>query len=416
MNKYSPTLLINERSKKLLEKGKTVYQMGFGQSPFPVPEVVVNALKENAHQKDYLPVMGLPALQNAVANYYKNSFNFSVKSSQVMIGPGSKELIFLCQMVKDWHLLLPAPSWVSYAPQAIYANNNLTWVSTTFQTKWKINTEHLDSICQKIDNKNKLLIINYPNNPTGQSFSSGELEALAVVAKKHNITIIADEIYERLTYAGKHKSIYHYYPQSTIISSGLSKWCGAGGWRLGHFLFPKELSDLQQQIAAMASETFSCVSAPIQYAAVKAYEHTKKIETYIKNSNTILKAISNYVATSLQSANVLCHAADGGFYVFPDFENHSTFLKEQGITSSTQLATYLLKHLNIATLPGTAFGMPEEKLCLRLAFVDFDGKVTLSKASHFLDLKKNVRFIEVLAPNIVKAIDLLTKWLNKSNI
>lgn len=412
MSNFSPTLLINEQSKKLLAEGKTVYQMGFGQSPFPVPVAVVNALKTNAHQKDYLPVMGSPSLQYAVAHYYKTNFNFEVVPNHIMIGPGSKELIFLCQMIKDWHLLLPAPSWVSYAPQAKYTNNKLTYITANFQNKWKITAEDLNSACQGINNKNKLLIINYPNNPTGQSFIADELEAIAAVAIKHNITIIADEIYERLTYNGKHKSIYEYYPQGTIISSGLSKWCGAGGWRLGHFLFPKELSSLKEQIGALASETFSCVSAPIQYAAVKAYEQLPEIKTYLQSSNIILNAISNYVATSLQAINVNCHSSDGGFYVFPGFENHRTFLSTLNITTSPQLANYLLQNLNIATLPGTAFGMNENQLCLRLAFVDFDGQLALTNSTHFLDLDKNANFIKTVTPNIYKAIDLLKNWLN----
>jgi len=309
-----------------------------------------------------------------------------------MIGPGSKELIFLCQMVKEWHLLLPAPSWVSYAPQAKYANNQLTHIATNFQNKWKITAEDLDKKCKNISNENKLLIINYPNNPTGQSFSAEELKEIATVAAKHNITIIADEIYERLTYNGKHKSIFEYYPQGTIISSGLSKWCGAGGWRLGHFLFPKELNNLQQQIAALGSETFSSVSAPVQYATVKAYEQLPEIDTYLQNSNTILNAISNYLVTSFNQLGVNCHSADGGFYVFPDFENHRSFLSDLNIKTSSQLSIYLLENLNIATLPGTVFGMPEKLLCLRLAFVDFDGELALANSQQFLDLEKNANF------------------------
>lgn len=411
MSNYSPTLLINEISKKLIAEGKKVYQMGFGQSPFPVPAAVVGALKKNAHQKNYLPVMGLPALQHSISNYYKNNFDFNVAANQIMIGPGSKELIFLCQMIKDWHLLLPAPSWVSYAPQAKYTNNSISYIPTSFQNKWKITVEDLNNACESVHNKNKLLIINYPNNPTGQTFNDEELKAIAEVAQKHNIIIISDEIYERLTYSQDHQSIYKYYPEGTIISSGLSKWCGAGGWRLGHFLFPKELADLQQKMGELASETFSCVSAPIQYGAVKAYKQLPEIESYLQNSNIILTAISNYVTTSLQALNVNCHAVDGGFYVFPDFENQRSFLNQFNITSSPQLATYLLENLNIACLPGSAFGLPENKLCLRLAFVDFDGQLALNNRQQFLNVAKNANFIETIVPNIAAAVKQLKNWL-----
>jgi len=347
--KYSPTLQINEQSKKLIAAGETVYQLGFGQSPFPVPDSMVEALKSNAHQKDYLPVKGLLSLRELIAKYYQNKLNYSIKAGAVLIGPGSKELIFLCQMVRDWHVLLPAPSWVSYAPQAKYAKNKLSWIKTNYENKWQILAEDLESVCENITQP-KLLILNYPNNPTGQTYSVAELQKIAMVAKKYKLTIIADEIYERLNFSGKHFSLATYYPEGTIISSGISKWCGAGGWRLGHFLFPESLGDLQNEISAIASEIFSCVSAPIQYATIIAYINQAEMEVYLKKSKTILNGISEYMAKQFNQVNIKCYIAEGGFYLFPDFNAHRSFLSEKGIETSEQFTRHCVWYARKSTL------------------------------------------------------------------
>ena len=119
--------------------------------------------------------------------------------------------------------------------------------------------------------KTQVLILTYPDNPTGLTYSSEELKALSEVARKHQIIIISDEIYGRTDFNDSHCSMARYYPEGTIISTGISKWAGAGGWRLGFFVFSKELSWLREAMTNIASETYTSVSAPIQYAACSAF-------------------------------------------------------------------------------------------------------------------------------------------------
>ena len=128
----SPTLNINEISNDLEAQGRTVYKFGFGQSPFPVPETVIDELKKYANEKAYLPVEGLYPLREAVANYYVNQENISLAPDNVLIGPGSKELMFLLQMVLDCTIIFPSPSWVSYEPQSIILNKNYSYLNTSF--------------------------------------------------------------------------------------------------------------------------------------------------------------------------------------------------------------------------------------------------------------------------------------------
>jgi len=234
--KPSATLVINERSNELVAKGKKIYKLGFGQSPFPVPETVVNALKENAHQKDYLPVKGLFPLRQAIANYHHRKFEINCSADDVLIGPGSKELLFLLQMIYQGKLLLPQPSWVSYEPQAHLANKEFHWLSTKQENGYLLDGKTLAEYCQKDMGVSKMMILNYPSNPAGSTLTITQLKEVASVARKHKILIISDEIYGDVHHTGQHKSIAKYYPEGTIVSSGLSKWCGAGGWRLGTFV------------------------------------------------------------------------------------------------------------------------------------------------------------------------------------
>jgi len=290
--KPSATLVINERSNALVQSGKQVYKLGFGQSPFPVPKIVVKALKKNAHQKDYLPVKGLMALRKAVASYSHQKFAIDCTAEDVLIGPGSKELLFLTQLIYQGELLLPQPSWVSYAPQAQLARKPHAWLSTERSNNYMLDGATLDQHCAKAPTIPRLLILNYPSNPTGSTLSKQQLKDLAVVARKYKVLIISDEIYGDVHHKGKHTSIAKYYPEGTILSSGLSKWCGAGGWRLGTFVFPKELRWLVDQMAVVASETFTTTSAPIQYAAVQAYKGGKEIAEYLEGSRKVLQIVA----------------------------------------------------------------------------------------------------------------------------
>ena len=163
----SSTLRINEISNKLLDEGKNVYKFGLGQSPFPVPEILIETLKKNAHQKSYLPIQGLDKLRDSIAKYESKKKNYNFKSDQVIVGPGTKELMFLMHLAFEGEVLLPAPSWVSYKPQSIIANNKYHWIQTEKETNWHISPEDIDQIASKIESKNKLIILNSPNNPSG---------------------------------------------------------------------------------------------------------------------------------------------------------------------------------------------------------------------------------------------------------
>ena len=268
--KPSATLALNEESNRLKKSGKKIYKFGFGQSPFPIPESIILALKTNANKHAYLPMEGLEELRSAIADYLNKNNNNNFNKEDILIGPGTKELMFLTQIAFQGEILLPAPSWVSYLPQALIAKNKVHWIQTTSNSNWFPTVKQIENKIKSIKNKNLLLFINSPNNPSGTVCNN--LQEVAAIAKKNRLVVLSDEIYSQLSFDGHYKSISNFYPEGTIVSTGLSKWCGAGGWRLGFFAIPNQLSDLKNGLKTMCSESFTSVSAPIQYAAVEAYK------------------------------------------------------------------------------------------------------------------------------------------------
>lgn len=410
----SATLGINERSQQLIQQGQHIFRFGLGQSPFPVPAVVENELKQNAYQKDYLPVLGLKELCQAVADYHARSQGLGFAANHIMIGPGSKELMFILQLVYYGDLVIPTPSWVSYAPQAHIIGRHIHWLATDADNHWKVSPQCIDELCRSDPHRPRLIILNYPANPHGYTYSADELKAIADVARKYKILILSDEIYAELHFEGQHVSIARYYPEGTIVSGGLSKWCGAGGWRLGTFAFPANLIWLQQAMATVASETYTSTSAPIQYAAVRAFQGGIEIERYLTQSRRVLAKIATTIINKLQKTGFDIAYPQGGFYLFLNFEPFAKTLHQAGIKNSLELCESLLIATGVATLPGQAFGRPITELSMRIAYVDFDGAKALTAAEQVpLDKPLPDDFCTSYTFNCVRAIEKLCEWIEQ---
>ena len=152
----SSTLRINEISKELESEGKKIYKFGFGQSPFKVPENVIIELQNNAYRNQYLPMQGLPELRQAIAKFVSSRKNYEYKEENILIGPGTKELMFLLHILFDGEVLLPAPSWVSYEPQAIIGRNKVHWINTTRENNWFPIAEDIEKIVHPLVSRDRL--------------------------------------------------------------------------------------------------------------------------------------------------------------------------------------------------------------------------------------------------------------------
>ncbi|MDT8322721.1 MAG: aminotransferase class I/II-fold pyridoxal phosphate-dependent enzyme [Bacteroidota bacterium] len=412
--KPSATLAINERSNALRQQGKRVFKLGLGQSPFPVPDVVVRALRHHAGEKDYLPVKGLHELRDAVADFHRRKDHINASPDGVLIGPGSKELMFLLQLVYYGEILLPTPCWVSYGPQAQIIGRNVRLIQTSYEERWRITAERMVEYLEQENDtyRPRLLILNYPGNPDGDTYSMEELQRLAEVAREYEIILLSDEIYGQLSHQGGHFSVARFYPEGTIISSGLSKWCGAGGWRLGTFTFPKQLSWLLDAMAAVASETFTSVSAPIQYAAVQAFRGGPEIEEYLSHVRRILLLLGTHSAQILQEGGIRVHLPNGAFYLFADFSPFRELFAERGIRDSRELAERLLLDTGVAMLPGADFERPPGELTARLAYVNFDGAEALAASRTIaLDHPLPDSFLEEHCADTLEAMSRITDWV-----
>jgi len=405
----SATLEINERSAALIAEGRRISRLGLGQSPFPVPEIMQRRLAQNTHQKDYLPVQGLPALRQAICGYLKRTQDLDFDPEDILVGPGSKELMFLLQMVYYGDLVIPTPSWVSYAPQARIIGRPISWLPTEPETGLGVTADALGALCADDPRRPRLLILNSPGNPTGTAYTVEQLEDIARVAGDHRMLLLSDEIYGGVQFDGKHRSAARYYRGGTIISDGISKWAGAGGWRLGFFAFPKSLAWLRKAMAVAASETYTSVSAPIQHAAIAAFEGGPEMELYLKRSRAVLEALASMVARRLTAAGAAVNPIKGGFYAFPNFDSVRDRLAARGVTTSLELCKRLLDEAGVATLPGSAFGRPPEDLSLRLAFVDFDGEAALTALASGEDL--DAAFLTRHCGRVVEGIEAMAGWV-----
>ena len=396
--KESSTLVINERCKNLIKQGKKVYQFGFGQSPFPIPEKIVETLKQNAYKKEYLPIQGLPKLREVISNYLKKKTGNNYPKENILITPGSKEAMLLMHIAFKGEIIIPAPGWVSYEPQAQIGSNKVHWLETTRANNWFPTANDLEKKIQAIGKKkNLLLILNSPNNPSGAVCNN--LKELAKVAKKNKLIVLSDEIYTDLTFKNYYNSISKFYPELTFITGGLSKWCGAGGWRLGFLAVPSKLQDFLTSLKSLASESYSTVNTPTQFAAVEAYNGN--YDNYKNKVKGILNAIGSYVYNNLKSNKVLINPPQGAFYLMPEFINRK-------YKNSSKLCEAILKDTGVAMLPGSDFGFKPKKMLTRLSYTDFNGAKFFRNVSNYNSISDDM--IEKYAPNVVEGVKKLSIW------
>ena len=399
--KPSATLVINEKSKELTAKGKKIYNFGFGQSPFPVPEKIINELKNNAHQKAYLPIQGLDELRKSISNYLTNRIGVNYPKENIIITPGSKEAMLLMHVAFNGEIIIPAPGWVSYEPQAQIARNKVHWIETSRDNNWFPTKNQIEKKIKQIGKKkNKILILNSPNNPSGTVCKN--LKEIANIARKYKIIILSDEIYTDLTFTKNYESISKYYPEATFVSGGLSKWCGAGGWRLGFFAVPKKLSNFLESLKSLASESYSTVNTQVQYAAVEAY--TGDYDNYKNKVIKILKSVGEYVYNNLKSNKILINPPEGAFYLMPEFLNKK-------YKNSAKLCDAILNESGVAMLPGSDFGFNPKKMLTRLSYTDFNGTEFLNNVSDKTIVDDIL--IKKYAPNIVDGTKKLSIWAKK---
>ena len=412
--KPSATLLINEKVKELRNTGQEITHFGFGQSPFPIHQSIVEELKKNATNNHYLPVNGLEQLRKQVSNFLSEHQGIQRASDLIFIGPGSKELLYQSVLIFEGEFLIPKGSWVSYIPQIKSKGGTYSILETTLEDNFKLTASRLEMYLSDSQQQQHILILNSPNNPTGAIYSNDEYENLAKVCRKYNVIVFSDEIYSQINFNDDFSpSISKFYPEGTLVFGGLSKVFSAGGYRLGFMSLPKELKDLSVVYSSLFSETFSCVSSPVQFSALMAYEYSKELQDYVATSAAILNGISSYIYHELSGCNIQCTTPQGSFYMMVGFEKFKEHLTSLKIDTSTKLSHHLLKNYGVALLPGSDFGFHSNELFFRMAFVDFDGEKVME--AYKKEKKIDELFIKENCLSIYKGVQQLKKFTKEIN-
>jgi aminotransferase len=352
---------------------KDVISLGVGEpdfiTPWHVREKAIFSLEQG--YTSYTSNKGMPELRKQITHFLKHRYGLSYDfEEETLITVGVSEGLDLAMRAilnPGDKVLVPEPIYVSYGPVVELAGGHVVQLKTDIKAGFKLSPKEIDKHCKK---GVKALMINYPCNPTGTSYSRKELLALAKVIKKHNLLVISDEVYDELTYDFDHTPLASLKGMKDLVIylNGFSKSYAMTGFRIGWANGPKKI------IAAMTKihqYTALCASITGQMAAFEAIKHGFKSVQEMKKE---YKRRRRYIVDALNEIGLDCHMPQGAFYVFPS-------IKKTGKTSM-EFAQELLEKKKVALVPGTAFGDSCE------------GYVRISYASSFENLKEAIKRIK----------------------
>ncbi len=389
------------------------YGFAFGQSPFPVPRLIQEALIKNADKGAYAAVPGIPQLRSAISKYNKHYFEMDIDPKRIYVGPGTKELIFNLLEILHGTVILPTPAWLGYLPQIRFLKKNYHMLPT--RANKKISPIDLRKLALRLQDRQKILILNNPNNPTGLLYDRLELEEIADVCREQNITVISDEIYALTTYDfSKFVSMCKIYPEGTFVTNGLSKSHAAGGYRLGYVIFPQHAIDLKMQFKKILATEYTAVSTPIQHAAIAGFEISKEMDEYFDVTRSIHQIMGEYTYQRLTAIDgVKATKPDATFYLLADFNAFTTDLQKSKIVTSQKLSESLIVHpYHTAIVGGDSLVLERTDFSARIAYVDYDGSKVYQK--YVKDKPKStfekIQFVKNYAPKVVAGLDMLANF------
>jgi len=386
--KPSPTLAVDSKAKALKEQGTDIINFGVGEPDFDTPanikEAAILAIKSGFTK--YCSVSGTLEIKNAVINKLKRDNGLVYTPEEIIVSSGAKHSLYnFFQSIIDYgdEVIIPAPYWVSYTDMVILAGGKPILIQTNDKVNFKITPE---SIERSLTHKTKAIIINSPSNPTGITYTTKELEAIAQVCVKNKLLIVSDEIYEKLIYDGfKFASIAELSRETkelTIVINGVSKAYAMTGWRIGYAAGPKNIISAMTKVQSQSTSNASSISIK---AAVEALNGTQKYVEYMRKE---FEKRRNYIVKRLNAIKgIKCRNPEGAFYVFPNIKSFfgKTF-NGKAVKSDIELTDYLLNTAKTAVVPGSAFGDSEY--------------VRISYATSIENIKTGINRLEVALQNL----------------
>ena len=355
----SVTLAITAKAKEMKENGIDVISFGAGEPDFNTPANIINAAikaMEEGNTK-YTNVNGILPLREAICKKFKEDNVLIYKPSQIVVSTGAKQSlanVFLAILNPGDEVIVPNPYWVSYPELIGLADGKAVFVESDETSSYKFTKENLEKV---VTEKTKAIILNTPNNPTGTIYNKEELIEIAEFAKKHDLIIVSDEMYEKLIYDGeKHVSIASVSDDAyerTIVINGLSKSYAMTGWRLGYCGASEKIAKLMTNIQ---SHMTSNVCSITQYAAVEALNGP---QDKVKEMIVEFERRRNYMAKTLEEMNNLSIIKpQGAFYIMINIDKClGKEINGERINDSMDFSAKLLEHEKVAVIPGKAFGL-----------------------------------------------------------
>ncbi len=356
--KPSPTLAITARANALKAEGRKIIGFGAGEPDFDTPDHIkaaaISAIE--AGFTKYTPVGGIEDLKDAIIDKLRTDNGLTYNRSQVVVSCGAKHALFnLAQVFLEEgdEVIIPAPYWVSYPDIVMLAGAQPVIVDTREADGFKLDPEALK---RAITGKTKALILNSPSNPTGAAYTGEELQAIAKVLIDRDILVISDDIYEKIVYDGfRFSNIVSVCPDlapRTVVVNGVSKSYAMTGWRIGYAAGPREIISAMTEMQSQNTSNATSISQKAAVAALRGDQTIipKMVDDFKRRRDTIVSQLNGM-------PGVHCFNPEGAFYVFP---NVSELYGKKGlnktISDSGALAEYLLEKVDVAVVPGSAFG------------------------------------------------------------
>ena len=355
----SVTLAITAKAKEMKENGIDVISFGAGEPDFNTPENIINAAIKAMQEGNtkYTNVNGILPLREAICKKFKEDNGLIYKPSQIVVSTGAKQSlanVFLAILNPGDEVIVPNPYWVSYPELIRLADGKAVFVESDETSSYKFTKENLE---KAVTEKTKAIILNTPNNPTGTIYNKEELIEIAEFAKKYDLIIVSDEMYEKLIYDGESHvsiaSVSHDAYERTIVINGLSKSYAMTGWRLGYCGATEKIAKLMTNIQ---SHMTSNVCSITQYAAVEALNGP---QDKVKEMISEFERRRNYMAKTLEEMNNLSIIKpQGAFYIMINIDKClGKEINGEKINDSMDFSAKLLENEKVAVIPGKAFGL-----------------------------------------------------------
>ena len=380
--KPSATLAITAKAKDLKSKGIDIIGFGAGEPDFDTPNNIKSAAKDSIDSgfTKYTAASGIIELKEAIRERISIDYGLSYENKEILVGSGAKHVLYnLFNVLIDEgdEVLIPAPYWVSYPEQVKISGGSPIILHTNQEDGLKITKKQIESRCNE---NTKILVLNYPSNPTGSTYNYDELSQIAEICKEKNLIVISDEIYDKIIYSNeKHIS----FPQlsedaknRTILVNGVSKTYSMTGWRIGYAAGNSEVISAMNNLSGQSTSNPTSIS---QKAAIEAFSGNQGKVVEMLGEFEIRK---EYISSFLNEIEgVECFVPKGAFYVFPDISYYfGKSFKGKEIRNSIEFTDFLLDHAKVAVVPGIEFGS--------------DKHIRISYATSMNDIKEGTKRIK----------------------